>query len=218
MTDIIATAVILVCVGATFCATCYAIARFAYFDRRARADLLLAFYCVVVFAGAVVGCLAFTEAYGNVVSAAFAALLCGCSAAVGALLRKTWAQADELERRRVEDLRGLVDRYRTEEGSIESRCAHAARTFDLTRREEEVLALLPAPHRLPWAGGSGAAAQGLHPFRDRARVVRIGRYGEDSHPQPVPQNGRNGKGRACSGDRGKRPCLGLPRPWHLIAE
>ena len=113
MTDIIATAVILVCVGATFCATCYAIARFAYFDRRARADLLLAFYCVVVFAGAVVG-----------------------------LLRKTWAQTDELERRRVEDLRGLVDRYRTEEGSIESRCAHAARTFDLTRREEEVLALL----------------------------------------------------------------------------
>lgn len=142
MTDIIATAVILVCVGATFCATCYAIARFAYFDRRARADLLLAFYCVVVFAGAVVGCLAFTDAYGNVASAVFAALLCGCSAAVGALLRKTWAQADELERRRVEDLRGLVDRYRTEEGSIESRCAHAARTFDLTRREEEVLALL----------------------------------------------------------------------------
>ena len=142
MTDMIATTVILVCVGATFCATCYAIARFAYFDRRARADLLLAFYCVVVFAGAVVGCLAFTDAYGNVASAAFAALLCGCSAAVGALLRKTWAQADELERRRVEDLRGLVDRYRTEEGSIESRCAHAARTFDLTRREEEVLALL----------------------------------------------------------------------------
>ncbi len=142
MTDIIATAVILVCVGATFCATCYAIARFAYFDRRARADLLLAFYCVVVFAGAVVGCLAFTDAYGNVASAVFAALLCGCSAAVGALLRKTWAQTDELERRRVEDLRGLVDRYRTEEGSIESRCAHAARTFDLTRREEEVLALL----------------------------------------------------------------------------
>ena len=65
MTDIIATAVILVCVGATFCATCYAIARFAYFDRRARADLLLAFYCVVVFAGAVVGCLAFTDAYGT---------------------------------------------------------------------------------------------------------------------------------------------------------
>ena len=119
MTDMIATTVILVCVGATFCATCYAIARFAYFDRRARADLLLAFYCVVVFAGAVVGCLAFTDAYGNVASAVFAALLCGCSAAVGALLRKTWAQADELERR-----------------------AHAARTFDLTRREEEVLALL----------------------------------------------------------------------------
>lgn len=203
MTDIIATAVILVCVGATFCATCYAIGAFR----------LLRSACASGFASrvllrcrvrrVVVGCLAFTEAYGNVVSAAFAALLCGCSAAVGALLRKTWAQTDELERRRVEDLRGLVDRYRTEEGSIESRCAHAARTFDLTRREEEVLA---------------AAAQGQPPFRDRARVVRIGRYGEDSHPQPVPQNGRNGKGRACSGDRGKRPCLGLPRPWHLIAE
>ena len=104
--------------------------------------MVVALYCVGVFAGGGVGWLAFTDAYGNGASAVFAALLCGCSAAVGALLRKTWAQADELERRRVEDLRGLVDRYRTEEGSIESRCAHAARTFDLTRREEEVLALL----------------------------------------------------------------------------
>ena len=203
MTDIIATAVILVCVGATFCATCYAIARFAYFDRRARADLLLAFYCVVVFAGAVVGCLAFTEAYGNVVSAAFAALLCGCSAAVGALLRKTWAQTDELERRRVEDLRGLVDRYRTEEGSIESRCAHAARTFDLTRREEEVLALL-----LKGCTRSEIARE-LFVSGDTVKTHIRNLY---------RKTGVTGKDELVQAIGGKRPCLGLPRPWHLIAE
>lgn len=142
MTDMIATAAILAGVGATFCAACYAIARFAYFDRRSRADLLLAFYCVVVFAGAVVGCLAFTEAYGNAASAVFAVLVAGCSIAIGAFLRKTWSGHDELERQRVEELHALVDRYRTVEDSLESRCARAARTFDLTRREEEVLALL----------------------------------------------------------------------------
>lgn len=203
MTDIIATAVILVCVGATFCATCYAIARFAYFDRRARADLLLAFYCVVVFAGAVVGCLAFTDAYGNVASAVFAALLCGCSAAVGALLRKTWAQTDELERRRVEDLRGLVDRYRTEEGSIESRCAHAARTFDLTRREEEVLALL-----LKGCTRSEIARE-LFVSGDTVKTHIRNLY---------RKTGVTGKDELVQAIGGRGPCLGLPRSWHLIAE
>lgn len=142
MADIIATAVILACVGATFCAGCHAIARASYFDEPSRADLLLAFYRVVVFAGAVVGCLAFAEAYGNVASAAFAALLCGCSMAVGSLLRKTWCRDEAVERQRMEELRALVDRYREGEDSVEARCARAARTFELTRREEEVLALL----------------------------------------------------------------------------
>lgn len=142
MGDIIATTIILVAVGLTFCAACYAIARVAYFDEHSRADLLLAFYRVVVFAGAVVGCLAFTEAYGNVSSAAFAAILCGCSMAVGTLLRKAWDQTEDVERQRMDELRSLVERYRTAEDSLESRCARAARTYELTRREEEVLALL----------------------------------------------------------------------------
>lgn len=142
MADIIATTVILVSVGATFCAGCYAIAHASYFDEPSRADLLLAFYRVVVFAGAVVGCLAFSEAYGNAASAAFAVVLCGCSIAAGSFLSKTWGREEDVERQRIEELRALVDRYREGEDSVESRCARAARTFDLTRREEEVLALL----------------------------------------------------------------------------
>ena len=142
MADIIATTVIIVSVGVTFCAACYAIVRATYFDEPSRADLLLAFYRVVVFAGAVVGCLAFTEAYGNAPSAAFAALLCGCSLAAGSFLNKTWGRQEDIERQRIEELRALVERYREGEDSIEARCARAARTFDLTRREEEVLALL----------------------------------------------------------------------------
>lgn len=39
-------------------------------------------------------------------------------------------------------LRALVERYRENEDSIEQRCARAARAFDLTRREEELLGLL----------------------------------------------------------------------------
>lgn len=142
MADIIATTVILVSVSVTFCAGCYAIAHAAYFNEPSRADLLLAFYRVVVFAGAVVGCLAFSEAYGNAASAVFAAILCGCSIAVGSFLSKTWGREEDVERQRIEELRALVDRYREGEDSVESRCARAARTFDLTRREEEVLALL----------------------------------------------------------------------------
>lgn len=142
MADIIATAVILVSVAVTFCAACYAIARAAYFDVPSRVDLLIAFYRVIVFAGAVVGCLAFTEAYGNVAAAVFAMLLCGCSMVVGSLLRNAWRANEAAERRRMSELHTLVEQYRMVEDSLESRCARAARTFDLTRREEEVLALL----------------------------------------------------------------------------
>lgn len=142
MTDIITTMLILVSVGATFCAGCFAIADAAYFDEPSKADLLLAFYRVVVFAGAIVGCLAFSEAYGNVASAAFAVALCVCSFAVGLLLRRTWSRAEEVERQKLGELKTLVDRYREGEDSVEARCARASRTFGLTRREEEVLVLL----------------------------------------------------------------------------
>ena len=88
MADVTVTAIILVSVGVTFCLGCCAIVRVAYFDDHSRSDVLLAFYRVVVFAGAVVGCLAFSEAYGNGIAALFAALLCVCSALAGAVLRK----------------------------------------------------------------------------------------------------------------------------------
>lgn len=149
MADIIATTMILVSVSVTFCAGCYAVAHAAYFNEPSRADLLLAFYRVVVFAGAVVGCLAFSEAYGNAASAVFAVILCGCSIAVGSFLNKTWGREEDVERQRIEELRALVDRYREGEDSVEARCARAARTFDLTRREEEVLALLLEGARAP---------------------------------------------------------------------
>lgn len=122
--------------------SCYSIMRVAYFDNRSKADLLVAFYRVAVFAGAVVGCLAVSEAYGDDASAVFAAALCAGSLAVGVLLAKAWGGAEREELDRVAELRSLVEHYRTAEDSLESRCTRAAREHDLTRREEEVLALL----------------------------------------------------------------------------
>lgn len=142
MTDLVATVIILVSVGVTFCFACRAIVRVAYFDDYSRSNLLLAFYRVVVFAGAVVGCLAFSEAYGDEAAALFAVLLCACSIFVGVVLRKAWVRSEAFDQRQIEELRALVGRYREGEGSLEARCARAARTYDLTRREEEVLALL----------------------------------------------------------------------------
>ncbi|RDB65066.1 helix-turn-helix transcriptional regulator [Eggerthella sinensis] len=142
MADLLATAIILVSVGVTFCLGCCAIVRVAYLDGHSRSDVLVAFYRVVVFAGAVVGCLAFSEAYGDEAAALFSVLLCACSTLVGGVLRKAWGRSEAFDVQQVEELRALVDRYREGEESLEARCARAARTYDLTRREEEILALL----------------------------------------------------------------------------
>ncbi|WP_080803432.1 helix-turn-helix transcriptional regulator [Arabiibacter massiliensis] len=142
MTDILATAAILAGVGATFCGACHAIARAAYFDGPAQADLLLAFFRVIVFAAGVIGCLALTDLHGESAAALFAVVLCIVAFAAGALMSRSWRAAEERERSRVAELRSLVDRLRTEEDSVEARCARAARAFDLTRREEDMLGLL----------------------------------------------------------------------------
>lgn len=142
MTDMTSTSIILIGVGVPFAASCYSVMRVSYFDHHSKADLLLSFYRVVVFAGALVGCLAVSEMYGDAASAAFAALVCVGSFAVGGVLSRSWRANDAAELDRMAELRSLVEHYRTAEDSLESRCSRAAREHDLTRREEEILALL----------------------------------------------------------------------------
>ena len=79
---------------------------------------------------------------GTLAAASFATLLCLASFAAGRPLARSWRLGEAAERERLARLRALVERYRENEDSIEQRCARAARAFDLTRREEELLGLL----------------------------------------------------------------------------
>ena len=132
MADLLATAIILVSVGVTFCLGCCAIVRVAYLDGHSRSDVLVAFYRVVVFAGAVVGCLAFSEACGDEAAALFSALLCVCSTLVGGVLRKAWERSEAFDVQQIEELRALVDRYR-EGGGRSRRVARGRRAPTISR-------------------------------------------------------------------------------------
>ena len=136
-------AIVVVCGVATlFVACCVAIVRAAFFGRTLRADLLLAFYRTASFALAVLGCLALSESMGDEAAAAFSIAFCAASLGLGVPLARSWRAAEAAEQDRVEELRALVEKYRTAEASLESRCARAALEHDLTKREEEMLALL----------------------------------------------------------------------------
>ncbi|WP_244977535.1 helix-turn-helix transcriptional regulator [Eggerthella guodeyinii] len=136
------TGIVVAATAVLFVACCMQIARASFLERASRADVRLAVFWVLAFAASVIGCLAFTEAYGNEVAALYASALCVAALAAGRLLLRSWRAGEAAELARMAELRALVDRYREGEDSVEARCARAARTFDLTRREEEVLALL----------------------------------------------------------------------------
>ncbi len=136
-------------VGAMFARCCCAIVRAAYADVLRRSDVLLTFYRAAAFALGVVGCLALTDLCGNAVSAAFSVACCAGSWALGARLEKGWRAGEAADDQAVLELRVLVDRYRDGGASAEDRIARAAREHNLTRREEEVLALLLAGRTRP---------------------------------------------------------------------
>lgn len=135
-------AVIVLATGALFVACCTHIVRAAFREQPSRVDVRLALYGALAFAAAVIGCLALSDAYGNGASALYAVCLSAGALVVGRVLARSWRAAEEAEAARLSELIALVDRYREGEESLEARCARAARTYDLTRREEEILALL----------------------------------------------------------------------------
>ena len=134
--------VVVAATAVVFARCCRQIARAAFGEQSSRAEVRLALYWGLAFAAAVVGCLAFTDARGNGAAALYAAALCLASLVAGQALGRSWRRAEGEELARLAELRQLVDRYREAGSSVETRCARAARERDLTRREEEVLALL----------------------------------------------------------------------------
>lgn len=139
-------AVIVSSVSVVFVACCQAIARVAYGEQPRRSDVLLAFYRTAACTVAIIGCLSLSGAYSNAVSAVFAVLLCVASLVVGGMLAKSWRAEEAAQVRKLAELTELVGEYREQGASLETRCALAARTNDLTRREEEILILLLKNH------------------------------------------------------------------------
>ena len=140
--EAVPTAAVLCATAAVFATSCVHVARAAFADDPSRAETRLALCWSLAFAAAVIGCLALTQGCGTLAAASFATLLCLASFAAGRPLARSWRLGEAAERERLARLRALVERYRENEDSIEQRCARAARAFDLTRREEELLGLL----------------------------------------------------------------------------
>ena len=140
--DYAAVSIIVAAAAVSFAACCVHIAHAAFDDETPRFQVRLALFWALAFAALVVGCLAATGAYGNVAAALYAFACCATSLVASRLLARSWANAETAEAAREASLRALVDRYRENEDSIERRVARAARMFDLTRREEEVLTLM----------------------------------------------------------------------------
>lgn len=134
--------VFLLCTTVVFLICCISIGRATFSQSRLRADEYLAFFWFVVFALSVVGCSAISEKWGNGPVAAYAVILCLSSFLVGFLLHKILREREKAEVKQLANLIDLVENYRKHETSVEERCARAARDFELTRREQDTLALL----------------------------------------------------------------------------
>lgn len=140
--DYAAIGVIVAAAAVAFASCCMHIVHAAFYEEAPRFQVRLAFFWALAFAALVVGCLAVSDACGNTVAALYAAACCAVFLVAGQAFSRTWMAVEEADAKREADLRALVDRYRKDEGSVAHRAARAARAFDLTRREEEVLALM----------------------------------------------------------------------------
>lgn len=136
--------VIAAAAAVVFAACCVHIVRAAFGEGASRIEVRLACFWGMALALDVVGCLALSDAFGDGAAALCAVSLCVLAFAARRALVRSWAAAEVAEASRIAELRTLVDRCRAEGSSIEARCARAARAFELTRREEEMLALLLA--------------------------------------------------------------------------
>lgn len=140
--DWVSVAAIIAGAGIVFVVCCAAIARAAFSETMSRASLQMAIYFGAVFAVALFGCLAITQAAGTKAAAVFSLALCAAALGAGWFLSRSWQRSEDAERASIEELRRFVENHQDVEATLEERCARVAREFDLTRREEAILGLL----------------------------------------------------------------------------
>lgn len=131
-------------VGVLFVACCVAIAQAAFSETMSRTKLQVAIFYGTVFAVALFGCLAITQAADTGAASVFSLALCAVSLFVGWHLSRAWRLNEDVEIASLNELRRFVETHQNVEDSLEERCARTARDYDLTRREEAILNLLLA--------------------------------------------------------------------------
>lgn len=129
-------------VGVLFVACCVAIAQAAFSETMSRTKLQVAIFYGTVFAVALFGCLAITQAADMGAASVFSLALCAVSLFVGWHLSRAWRLNEDVEIASLNELRRFVETHQNVEDSLEERCARTARDYDLTRREEAILNLL----------------------------------------------------------------------------
>ncbi len=98
-----------------------------------------------MFAMLVIGSVALSETSGSKAAAWFSAVACTCALALFALVSHIWKRSEIAQKRMIDELRATVNALEGELSATatpEMLCAQAAKDFELTRREEEMLLLL----------------------------------------------------------------------------
>lgn len=109
--------------------------------------LKLSLTSVGFFAALVIGFAALTETVGSVIASGYAVVLMLAAYTAQACCKSHWQAQEHAQQQQIETLKTLVKTLRdqahtTPALTLEEACAKAAKTYGLTRREEEVLGLL----------------------------------------------------------------------------
>lgn len=134
-----------VCVGVVYVLCALSIAQLTLSRTQRPALIKRALLGVGLFVSTIVGCLLALDMAGAPVALAVALIMSVLSTILHVVLSKKWDTDEASQERMLSDLQQRIDalqRNLSVSTSLETLCAKAAKDFDLTRREEDMLVLL----------------------------------------------------------------------------
>lgn len=138
-----------VCVGVVYVLCALPIVRLILSRTPRSALIKCALLGVGLFVSTIVGCLLALDMAGAPVALAVALIMSVLSTILHVVLSKKWYEDEASQERMLSDLQQKIDvlqRNLSVSTSPEALCAKAAKDFDLTRREEDMLVLLSKGH------------------------------------------------------------------------
>ena len=130
--------------SALYAAACTALVKAAFFDTRNASRATTAAFLCVCFVFLVASC-SILNPISQPASACASALICACSIAAAKVVERRLHERevrDVIRVRRADRMKREHQALERERNSLPAVCAKVARSYDLTRKEETVLALL----------------------------------------------------------------------------